>query len=244
MTNWELPVFLTGAAAILSAVPYARVLRGSLELTRARVFLKYRTYVRLWRILALVGAPVLGANLVSIAVRSEEQILRTFVPVDVFEILFFLGICLFGWTIYDVARGPRQSAAAAPVLLLGAGTAAKGALLATGIPAVLCLLVLAFRLRPESEIVKARFYLGFRRLHKMHEAFVYLIAAAMAGNMGYVALHPEILDQKGLVLTPGHVLILFHVGFIFVAGFVTAIMSGSLFGWKPRRRAGGLGVEK
>lgn len=235
MTSFELWVHLTGVAALLSSVPWLRVLRARMELSRARVFLRWRSYTRTLRLGGLALAAFLAFVAVSVALEPEEQTLQVFMPVGLLIFLLQIGVIYMGWMLYDIARGPRErGAGSGGLLLLSPGLGAKAALLATGLPAIVIILRLVLFVDYHSEAVKARFFLHFSRAHRAHQLFVVLAAVAIAANLAYTAWNPSYLQERGLLLPTGLGVLFFHIGFIGFAAFITWAMSGA--SW-PRKRS-------
>lgn len=226
MTSLEFWIYVTGAIAVLSCIPWLRVLRASMELSRARIFLRWRSYTRVLRIGGLAIVSFLTLVSVSAVLEPEERTLRTFMPVGMFTLLLQIGAVYFGWTVYDIARGPRKKS---PVfLLLGPGLGIKAALLATGIPAILILLRLVLFIPYHSETVKARFFLHFARTHRAHRFMVILAVVGIIANIAYTAWNPAYLqDRMVLLQTPtGFGVLFFNLSFIAFAAFITWTMGG------------------
>ncbi|MEM3086236.1 MAG: hypothetical protein QXO51_07345 [Halobacteria archaeon] len=235
MTWLEWAVYATGALSMVSAIPLIRALRSNMELARARVFLRWKTYVRGLRVVAFVGAVFILVLLADNLLSPDEYVAASFFPVRTFQLILQVGAAYYGWTILSIARGPRQPAtlAAGALVLISPGVALKGVLIATGIPAFALLLTLGLITPHENEAVKARYYLQFKRTNRVTEGF---IAAAIAGfglNLAYFAFHPETLWQTGFLAPTGIGILAVQVSFIAVAWFVTFTMRGLLL--RPSR---------
>lgn len=228
MTWLEWAVYATGVAAIVSAVPLIRALRSNLQLARARVFLRWRSYTRTLRVAAFVGALFILVLMVDDAIEPNDYIEQVFVPVGVFQLLIEGAAAYYGWTIYRIARGPRPSPAAGALLLLAPGLGMRALLVAAGVPAVAILLVLALRVPYESEVVKARYYLQFQKTNRVTENIILAAMAGLAVNLVLSAVNPGTLHHAGVLASTGVGILIVHVGFILIAWFVTFTMRGLL----------------
>lgn len=94
MTPEEMAVYATGLLSLALVPPYVKVLREKMEVTRARVFLRWKLYLRMWRALVLAGTAMVVTGLVFAAVWPEEDIARFFVPYG-FLVVFFQGVVVY-----------------------------------------------------------------------------------------------------------------------------------------------------
>lgn len=230
MTWLEWAVYATGVAAIVSSIPLIRTLRSNLELARARVFLRWKSYVRSMRLLSLVGAVFVLALILDNLLSSDEYIIASFFPVRTFQLILQVGAAYYGWTILQIARGPRLTGArtAGALLFLVPGAALKGAIVATAIPAFVLLLILGLFTPHENQAVKARYYLQFQRTNRVTERFILAAMGGFALNLAYFAAYPGALWQIGFLAPTGYGILVVQVVFIFVAWFVTFSMRGLL----------------
>lgn len=226
MTSLEFWIYVTGAIAVLSCIPWLRVLRASMELSRARIFLRWRSYTKVLRLGGLAIVSFLIFIAASVVLEPEERTLRTFMPVGMFILLLQIGAVYLGWTNHDIARGPRKKTGSPVFLLLGPGLGIKAALLATGIPAILILLRVVLFIPYRSETVKARFFLHFARTHRAHRFMVLLAVVGIIANTAYTVWNPAYLQERVALLPTGFGVLFFNLGFIAFAAFITWTMSG------------------
>ncbi len=237
MTPEEAAVYATGAAALLSCIPWLRVLRARMELTRARIFLRWRPYTRALRLGAVALAAFLAAIAASVVLEPEEVTLRAFMPVGLFLLLVHVGTIYISWVLLDIARGPGRGGSG--ILLLTPGLGMKGLLLATGLPAIAVILRTALLVPYHSEAMKARFFLHFARTHRAHQRLVLLVAAGILANLAYTAWNPLYLHERAVLLPalPTYVgVLLIHLGFIGFGAFITWTMGGASL---PRKKVKG-----
>ncbi len=237
MTPEEAAVYATGAAAVLASIPWLRALRLRMELTRARIFLRWRPYTLTLRLGAVALAAFLAFIAASVLLEPEEVTFRAFMPVGMFLLLVHVGTIYLGWTLLGIARGPREEKAGnLALLLLSPGLGVKGLLLATGLPAIAIVLRTALLVPYHREAVKARFFLHFARVHRAHRHLVLLVVLGIVANLAYTAWNPLYLQERGVLLPmlPTYVgVLLIHLGFIGFGAFITWTMGG---GFRPGKK--------
>lgn len=236
MTWLEWAVYATGVAAILSSIPLIRALRSNLELARARVFLRWKSYIRGMRLVALAGAVFVLVLLLDNLLSTEEYVVATFFPVRTFQLILQVAAAYYGWTIVQIARGPRQRVAggAGMFLLLSPGAGLKGVLVASAVPAFVLLLMLGLFIPHEDQAVKARYYLRFQKTNRATERFILATMAGFAINLAYFVARPGALWESGFLAPTGYGVLAVQTAFIAVSWFVTIHMQGLLLRGSPR----------
>lgn len=234
MSAMQLLVFASGAAALLSVFPLLQALRANMELTRARVFLRWKPYTRTLRLVALAGAAFVAVLIVATVVASDDYVIRTFIPVGLFQLLLQVAAVYYGLTIYAIGRGPRapKAAAAGLLLALSPAPALRSLLVATGVPALAMLLVLALLVPYRNEVVKARYYLHFAGTNRVTERLVMAIAACFVINLAYAAWRPDYLQETAFLAPTGLGIVFVHLMFVIISWFVVYSMKGLS---RPRR---------
>jgi hypothetical protein len=105
MTPEEAAVYASGIAALLLVAPYLRVLQEKMEVTRARVFLKWALYLRMWRVLGLAGAGLVLTGVVFAATWEEEAIIQFFIPYGFLVVFFQAVVVYYIRLVIRVSRG-------------------------------------------------------------------------------------------------------------------------------------------
>lgn len=105
MTPEEAAVYLTGLLSLALVPAYVKVLREKMEVTRARVFLKWKLYLKMWRVLSLAGALLVLTGLVFATSWDEESIARFFIPYGFLVIFFQLVVVYYIRLVIRIARG-------------------------------------------------------------------------------------------------------------------------------------------
>ncbi len=107
MSPEEAAVYATGLLSLALVPPYLRVLREKMEVTRARVFLRWKLYLRMWRALVLGGVVMVTTGLVFAVVWPEEEIAQFFIPYGFLVVFFQAAVVYYIRLVLRISRGAQ-----------------------------------------------------------------------------------------------------------------------------------------
>ena len=103
---YKISVFGTGMAAVVCLILYIKVLTRNKEIIKARLFLRYKQYVNIWKYGSILLVAVILGSIAYTLIAGPEKISEGVqAPYSLFVLAVNMVVTYVGLIIYSVLRG-------------------------------------------------------------------------------------------------------------------------------------------